>query len=60
MADKDPKWGEGDSQLLYSPTTGIDTKWSFGDSWIFDDYLVTTTDLSIHVSECVGSGAQMV
>jgi hypothetical protein len=41
MADKDPVWSLGESQLLYSPTTGLDTEWSLGESLIFDEYIAS-------------------
>ena len=40
MADKDPVWSLGESQLLYSPTTGLDPTWSLGDSWVLDEYTI--------------------
>jgi len=42
MADRDPKWSLGESQLLYSPTTGLDATWSFGESFVFDEYLASS------------------
>jgi hypothetical protein len=39
MADRDPVWSLGESQLLYSPTTGLDAAWSLGESLLLDEYV---------------------
>lgn len=41
MADRDPVWSLGESQLLYSPTTGIDAAWALGESFVFDEYVAS-------------------
>jgi hypothetical protein len=47
MADKDPVWSYGDSCLLYSPTTGLDSAWSLGESVIFDEYAAVPVSAAI-------------
>ena len=36
--DKTGTWSFGESQLWYSPTSGLDTTWSFGESYLVDEY----------------------
>ena len=37
--DKTAIWSLGESRLWYSPTSGVDTTWSFGESLLLDEWV---------------------
>lgn len=38
--DKTGIWSLGESNLWYTPTSGLDASWGLGESFILDEYVV--------------------
>jgi len=47
--DKTAIWSLGESQLWYSPTSGVDTTWSFGESLLLDEWEAAGGGVSIPI-----------
>jgi hypothetical protein len=45
MADRDPVWVDGESQLIYSPTSALDVAWVDGECIVLDAYSDSVTTI---------------